>query len=106
MGLWIQENKKGLVFKIKVQPKASKTSLAGLFGDSLKIRLNAPPVDGAANKACIVYLSKKLGVPKTSLSIISGLKAREKKILVNMKTSAKAGEIRDIKNRILALAMC
>jgi uncharacterized protein (TIGR00251 family) len=50
---------------------------------SLKIRLTAPPVDGAANEALIAYLSKALGVSKSSVEIVSGHTSREKRIRIS-----------------------
>lgn len=65
-----------------IQPRSSKNSVVGLYGDALKIKLTAPPVEGAANKMCIEFLAKQLGVPKSTLSIISGHSSRTKQILI------------------------
>jgi len=59
--------------------------ISGLYKDSLKIKLMAPPVEGAANKMCIKYLAKCLEVPKSSLEIISGHTSRTKKMLLRSK---------------------
>ena len=59
--------------------------IVGLYGDALKIKLTAPPVDGAANKLCIKYLAKCLVVPKSSLEIISGHTSRTKQVLFRFK---------------------
>jgi uncharacterized protein (TIGR00251 family) len=72
----------GISFKIYVQPKASKNSIVGLHDDALKIRLTAPPVDGAANKLCIKYLSKITGISKSAFEITAGHTSRKKHILV------------------------
>ncbi len=79
---WIFEKPEGTVIKIFVQPRSSKNMIAGLHGDALKIKLTAPPVDNAANKMCIQYLAKKLGVSKSTLEIISGQTSRSKQVLV------------------------
>ncbi|MCG2759217.1 MAG: DUF167 domain-containing protein [Desulfobacteraceae bacterium] len=55
--------------------------ITGTYGDAIKIKLTAPPVDGAANKMCIKFLAKYLKVPKTSLEIISGHTSRTKHVL-------------------------
>ena len=73
----------GICFKIYVQPKASKNSIVGLHDDALKIRLTAPPVDGAANKLCIKYLSKLTGISKSAFEITSGLTSRTKHIRIH-----------------------
>jgi len=56
--------------------------IAGLHGDAIKIKLTAPPVGGEANKMCVKFLSKCLGVPKSSLEIVSGQTGRTKRILI------------------------
>ncbi|MFO7556771.1 MAG: DUF167 domain-containing protein [Desulfobacterales bacterium] len=79
---FIQENSDGIILKIFVQPRSSKNTIAGQHGDALKIKLTAPPVDDAANKMCIQYLSKRLNVPKSSIEIISGHTSRTKRLLL------------------------
>lgn len=81
MSLSVQENPRGLIFKVFIQPRSSKNIIAGIHGDALKIKLTAPPVDGAANIMCIAYLAKCLGVPKSSLEIVSGQTSRTKRVL-------------------------
>jgi uncharacterized protein (TIGR00251 family) len=71
----------GAVLEVYVQPKASRNELAGVHEDCLKIRLTAPPVEGEANKECVKFLSKILAVPKSSIEIIQGQKARRKSLL-------------------------
>jgi uncharacterized protein (TIGR00251 family) len=51
-------------------------------GDQLRIRLTAPPVDGAANAACIAFLAKSLGVSRSQVRIEAGIKSRDKLIHV------------------------
>ena len=80
--LWIRETPDGVIFKVAVLPKASKNEIAGLKGDALKIRLTAPPVEGAANKMCIAFLAKSLKQRKTDVEIVQGQSSRTKKILV------------------------
>ena len=78
----IKKTDTGISFKIYVQPKASKNAIVGLHDDALKIRLTAPPVDGAANKLCVKYLSKITGISKAAIKIASGQTSRTKQILV------------------------
>jgi len=65
-------------FSVRVQPRASKNEVAGSYGSALKIRLQAPPVDGAANAALISFLADLLGVNRRSVKIISGESSRDK----------------------------
>jgi len=65
-----------------VQPRASINKIAGVFDKRLKIKLKAPPVDGAANKMCIQFLAKVLHVPKSHIDILSGHNSRQKRIRI------------------------
>jgi len=78
----ITEKPEGLVFKVFVQPKASKNMIVGLYGDALKIKLTAPPVEGAANQMCLKFLSKCLRISPAAFEILSGHSSRTKRILV------------------------
>lgn len=77
----------GFSFWIKVTPKASKNKIGNLAAGTyskevLKVYVTAPPADNLANKAVIEVLAEYLNCAKSSISIISGLTTREKKILV------------------------
>lgn len=74
----VSSTKDGIRFSVRVVPNASKCEFAGLLEDVIKIRLDAPPVEGKANEKCIKFLSKTLNVSKSSVSIISGDKNRNK----------------------------
>lgn len=65
-----------------MQPRASRNRLEGVHGDRLRMRLTAPPVDGAANAACIAFLAKSLGVRRAQVRIEAGTKSRDKLIHV------------------------
>jgi len=82
---FIQENSNGIILKVFVQPRSSKNMIAGQHGDALKIKLTAPPVDGAANKMCIQHLAKWLKITKSSIEIISGHGSRTKRLLLRSK---------------------
>jgi hypothetical protein len=76
-----QEN--DLLLSIKVQPRASKDELAEVLGDSLKVRITAPPVDGEANKHLIAFLAKIFKVSKSQVTLISGETGRDKRLRVH-----------------------
>ena len=82
--LSITERGDGLAFKVRVQPKSARNEIVGLHEDALKVKLAAPPVDGAANRACVAFLAKTLGVSKSSLEIVSGHKDRNKVVAVRV----------------------
>jgi len=84
----IKEHDHALTFKVFVQPRASKNEIKGLHGDAVKIRITAPPVDGAANKTCLKFLAKQLGVPGSNLEVASGKSSRTKHIRVKVDKGA------------------
>ncbi|MCI5124456.1 MAG: YggU family protein [Candidatus Electrothrix sp. AR5] len=71
-----------LLLSLYVQPRSAQNAIVGLHGDAVKLRLNAPPVDGKANKAVIAFLAKSLKIPKSAVTIRSGLQSRMKKIVL------------------------
>ena len=87
---WIATNSEGVLLTVKVVPRASKNEIAGLLGDALKIRLQAPPVEGKANKALIEFLAEELNVSKKQIEIRGGETGRNKQILVRGLTEADA----------------
>ncbi len=72
----------GVTFKVKVQPGAAKNEIIGVQGDVLKIKINAPPMRGKANKALMDFLVKELGVKKSEVEILGGHASRVKTIKV------------------------
>jgi uncharacterized protein len=80
--LALQQNGADVLLPVAVQPRASRNAVAGLYGNALKLLLTAPPVEGAANAACLRLLADLLGVSRTRLSITRGTKARQKLICI------------------------
>jgi uncharacterized protein (TIGR00251 family) len=70
-------------FAVRVQPRASRSEVAGIHGDALKVRLAAPPVDGAANEALVRLLAELLGVPRRAVRIEGGQASRSKLVEVD-----------------------
>ena len=79
-----------LVFTVRVAPRASKTTAAGVYGGALKVRVAAPPVEGAANEELARFLSKALGVPARAFEIVSGHASKSKVVRV---IGAKASDL-------------
>jgi uncharacterized protein (TIGR00251 family) len=86
----LRETETGVVFRIRVVPRASRCEPAGFQDNALKLRIMAPPVEGKANEACIALLAELLGVKKTRVAIISGHASRTKTVAVE---GVKATEI-------------
>lgn len=71
-----------LILHCHIQPNASCNEITGLHGDALKIRLQAPPVDGKANRELVSFLSKVFGVPKSQIELLKGQSNRRKTVSV------------------------
>ena len=78
----MRETPKGIIISVKIQPGASREECVGLQAEALKIRVTAPPVDSAANKALIKFLSKKIRIPKSHVTIIKGDSSHHKQELL------------------------
>ena len=79
-GLMVQDTKDGAILTVHIQPKASTTECVGIHGDAIKIRVAAPPVDGAANDELIRFLARRLSISPTSVQIHSGAGGRHKRV--------------------------
>ena len=67
---------------VHVVPRARRSEVAGRHGDAIKIKLAAPPVDGAANVELVRFVAERLGVPRGAVTIASGAAARRKTLAV------------------------
>jgi uncharacterized protein len=81
-GLKVRETGLGLEVRLHVLPRAKRSELAGVHNGALKLKVTAPPVDDAANRAIIDFFSGLLGVSKSSLSIPTGAKSRDKTLQI------------------------
>jgi uncharacterized protein len=70
------------IIDIRVIPRSGRSGIAGMRGGALLVRLNAAPVDGAANAELIDILADVLDVPKRALSILSGERSRQKRVQI------------------------
>jgi uncharacterized protein (TIGR00251 family) len=82
MDMPFTKSKKGITIKIKVEPRSSRKGISGVLGDTLKIRVNSPPVGGAANEELIEILSEEFGIRKTAIKIVRGNSSKEKVVEV------------------------
>ena len=76
--LTVTERGDGVRFFVRVQPRASQSGVDSVIGDALKVRVHAPPVDGAANDAVIAALAEALDLSKRAITIVSGESSRSK----------------------------
>jgi uncharacterized protein (TIGR00251 family) len=78
----IEPTADGVVITVRVIPRASRAGLAGTRGDALLVRLQSPPVEGAANDELVEVLAKALQVPRRAVTIVAGDRSRQKRVRV------------------------
>ncbi len=71
-----------IILNVRVVPRASKDAICGLLGDALKIRIQAPPVEGKANSYLVKFLSKQWKIPRNNIEILSGETGRNKRLRI------------------------
>lgn len=77
------EEKEGyIVLKVRVIPRAAKDAIQGVMGDALKVRIQAPPVEGKANAYLVKFLAKHWNIPRANLEILSGETGRNKRLRI------------------------
>ena len=86
---WYREDADGFTLFVRVVPRASRSEIVGLHNGALKIRVAAPPVEGAANDELVKFVAKKIGVPPSSVTLISGASSRSKTLRIG-----KAGAVK------------
>lgn len=79
---WYRWQKDALLLSCHLQPQAARDEFAGEHGERLKIRIQAPPVDGKANTRLIAFLAAQFGVAKSAVTIESGASGRQKTVRI------------------------
>ena len=79
---WLTDTPDGAVLNLRIVPRAAKNAIQGEHGDALKIRLCAPPVDGAANAALVEFLAETFALPRARVQLLSGATSRTKRVLL------------------------
>lgn len=78
----VREHPDGATVTLRVVPRAPRTILAGRHGDALKLKVHAPPVDGAANDAVRRYLAERCDVRPSAVELLQGDRSRDKVVLI------------------------
>jgi uncharacterized protein (TIGR00251 family) len=78
MSIALSQRPGAVRLEVRVQPRAARNEIAGAHGGALRIRLQAPPVDGAANEALVDFLARQLGVPRRHVRVVAGATSRTK----------------------------
>lgn len=86
----IEATETGVIVDVRVIPRAGKPGIAGVRHNAVLVRLNAAPVEGAANAELIAIIADALGVPKRAAAIISGDRSRHKRVRIDGVTLAHA----------------
>jgi uncharacterized protein (TIGR00251 family) len=68
----IEEKDEAVYLQVKVVPNSSRTQIAGMLGDAVKIKVMQPPEEGKANRAVEELLAEVLGIPKTNVGVVAG----------------------------------
>ncbi len=80
---FLRETSGGTLLSVKLQPRAAKNEIGAPLGDELKIKVTAPPVDAAANRALVAFLAEKLDCSHGEVELIRGQTSRHKTILLH-----------------------
>ena len=80
--IFLRSSGEGLLLSVHAQPGASRTKIVGEHGDCLKVAVQAPPVDGAANKAITDYLAEVFGLSRRNIGLKSGTTGRKKVFVI------------------------
>lgn len=84
----VAEHANGATIRLRVVPRAPQTRWAGRHGDAVRIKVHAPPVEGAANEAVLRFVAAEAGVPTREVHLLSGERSRTKVVLVRGRTAA------------------
>jgi uncharacterized protein (TIGR00251 family) len=71
-----------VTLRLRVVPNAKRSQVVGVHGDALKVKVQAPAVEGKANEALLEFLAEKLGVARRELELIAGEKSRDKTVRI------------------------
>ena len=96
---WLEDTGDYLILNIRVVPRASKDEISAVMGgETLKIRIQAPPVEGKANTYLIRFLSKHWNIPRSNIEMLSGETGRNKRIRISRPTDGIRNELLSLSN--------
>lgn len=81
---WCYTAADGVRLTVQITPAAKKNEVIGLLGSELKIRLQAPPIEGKANAALVRYIAASVGVPKSRVQVVHGHTSRRKVVEISV----------------------
>ena len=96
---WLEDKGDNLILNVRVVPRASNDGIAGVLGgEALKIRIQAPPVEGKANAYLVEFLSKHWNIPRSNIVILSGETGRNKRLSISNPTDEMRKELLSLDN--------
>ncbi len=95
-GLTVQRAAEACTFWIRVTPRARREGVGGLQGDALRVAVGAPPVEGAANAACVRVLAEALGVRRDTVELDPAARGRRKRVRVSGDPAALEARLRQL----------
>jgi hypothetical protein len=95
----IRNHPGGCTFEIRVIPRASQTKIVGVIEGALKVRIAAPPVDGAANDAVVAFFAKLFKTAKSNVSIVAGERSKKKRVAVKGLTEKEFRGVWDLSHK-------
>ncbi len=87
--MWVEIKEDYAIFSIKAVPNSSKNMISGLLDESVKVKIKAPAVEGAANKELVKFLSKLFKIPKSDITFVSGANSKRKLIQIPLNEKVK-----------------
>lgn len=90
---FFEEKDDAVYLNVRVVPRASKDEIQGPYGDALKIRIQAPPVEGKANAYLVKFLSKHWKIPRSAIELLSGETGRNKRLRITRPTDKMRKEL-------------
>lgn len=86
----LHQAKEGVVLAVHARPGAASSQVSGVHGGALKIRIQAPPVEGKANKALTAFIAKLFGLKPAQVTLVAGHRHGRKRVLLAGMTLAEA----------------
>jgi uncharacterized protein (TIGR00251 family) len=93
----IEETQSGVRMRVYVAPRSARDEVVGVHNGELKVALSAPPVEGAANRALVEYMAKRLGISKSAVRLVSGETSRHKTLNIEGVTAGTIMQKLDLK---------
>jgi len=97
---WLEQDHGRIDLRVRVIPRAARDEIVGLIGsEALKVRIQAPPVEGKANACLVKFLARRWKIPRSNIEILSGETGRNKRLRINNPPPGLLEELQALDNR-------